>query len=194
MQLQQESLVSFQRKCEEKILTTNSCLITRTVTPQTIQQRLGKANLFIEETLIFLDESDGITSLSFSYNRSRALRCFQLPNPLSVFLEHPCTCVCRHIMPASFVFLSHLHFPSLHIDRASESSQATVANKNDQRKRGHSFFLAPLTWFILVSITGSTQPVGSVSWTFSFCFVLNRAGNSFQAVTFSFHWKGKTDS
>lgn len=53
VQLQQESLVSFQRKCEEKILSANGFLITRTVTPQTIQQSLGKADLFLEEILIF---------------------------------------------------------------------------------------------------------------------------------------------
>lgn len=76
-------------------MSANGFLITRTVTPQTIQQRLSKANLFIEEILISLDESDGITSLSFSYNRSRARSSFQLPNLLSVFLEHPCMCVCR---------------------------------------------------------------------------------------------------
>jgi len=97
VQLQQESLVSFQRKREEKILPANNFLITRTVTPQTIQQRLGKADLFTEEILIFLDESDGITSLSFSYHRSRALSSFRLPDLLSVAREHPCVCVCRRL-------------------------------------------------------------------------------------------------
>lgn len=53
MQLQQEGLLSFQRTYEEKILSANSFLITRTVTPQTVQQRSGKANLFIEEILTF---------------------------------------------------------------------------------------------------------------------------------------------
>ena len=85
--------------------------------------------------------------------------------------------------------------PSRPSDRASQSSQAAAAKKSDPRKRGHSSSLAPLTWFILGSVAGSSQPVGSVSWTFLFCFVLNhRAGNSFQAVAFSFHWKGKTVS
>lgn len=163
MQLQQRSLVSFQRKREEKILSANGFLITRTVTPQTIRQRLGKANLFIEEILIFLDESDGITSLSFSSSRSRALRSFQLPNLLSVFLEQPCVRVCAGADAAPVVLLRQPRSPSLRVDGAAQSSQATAANKNAQRKRGHSFFVAPLTWFILVSITGSAQPVGSVS-------------------------------
>lgn len=65
--LQQESLVSFQRNCEE-ILFTNSIRIPRTVTPQTIQQGLGAADLFREEIWIFLDESGGTTSVSSSSN------------------------------------------------------------------------------------------------------------------------------
>lgn len=70
MQLQQESLGSFQRNCEE-ILFTNSFRIPRTVTPQTIQQGLGAADLFGEEIWIFLDESGGTTSVSSSYNLVR---------------------------------------------------------------------------------------------------------------------------
>lgn len=98
VQLQQESLVSFQRKCEEKILSANGFLITRTVTPQTIQQSLGKADLFLEEILIFFPCWIWWHNfVSFSYKRSWALSSFQLPNLLSVFLAHPCMCVCRRI-------------------------------------------------------------------------------------------------
>lgn len=84
MQLQQEVLVSFQRKHQEKISSTEGFLISRTMTPETIQQGLGKANLFVEEILIFLAESYGKAPLGLSYKRGRTRGCQR------------CLVVCRH--------------------------------------------------------------------------------------------------
>lgn len=116
-----------------------------------------------------------------------------LPSPWArsapCFPAHPSLCVQHRSCPC--FPLGHSPCPAP--DRAPQSSQELLPIKT-ARGEGAIPCAQPL-WPALCwapALPLLCQGQGGVEL---FCFGSNhRAGNSFQAVTFSFHWKGKTDS